>query len=311
MPRSGPTPCARRGHPVGRPRPAERPGAAQCPRGGGPHHPGRRGERGRLAPRGPTAGQRVQVAGRGGGRRAHRRGRAGRRCRGQQESRAPAAREAAAVGGAARCRAAARPRPATEGRDMLEQAQEARRRVLADMAQRRQALHIQIEQFRAARDQLAATVRRRARVGRRHRGRTCAGPTTRPVRPRPEWPAAAAEPRARRRGVGPAARAGPAGGRARVVGRPAGPTDAKDAGHRRTWCCVEAGRRAAASWRRARYPPGGAPDDAERGGGPSRSVDALFARIRAGHGRRRRRVGPPRQPPAGPVAGPRAAGRRR
>ena len=41
---------------------------------------------------------------------------------------------------------------------MVEQAQEARRRVLADMAQRRRAMTLQIEQFRAARDELAAAV---------------------------------------------------------------------------------------------------------------------------------------------------------
>ena len=45
-----------------------------------------------------------------------------------------------------------------QGRAMVEQAQEARRRVLADMAQRRRAITLQIEQFRAARDELAAAV---------------------------------------------------------------------------------------------------------------------------------------------------------
>ncbi len=45
-----------------------------------------------------------------------------------------------------------------QGAAMIEQAQEARRRVLADLAQRRHALTIQIEQFRAARDELAASV---------------------------------------------------------------------------------------------------------------------------------------------------------
>lgn len=44
------------------------------------------------------------------------------------------------------------------GRAMLDQAQEARRRVLADGAQRRRALHVQIEQLRAARDQLTSSV---------------------------------------------------------------------------------------------------------------------------------------------------------
>lgn len=45
-----------------------------------------------------------------------------------------------------------------QGAAMIEQAQEARRRVLADMAQRRHAMTVQIEQFRAARDELAASV---------------------------------------------------------------------------------------------------------------------------------------------------------
>ena len=45
-----------------------------------------------------------------------------------------------------------------EGRSLLEQVQEARRRVLADLASRRRALGIQIEQLRAARDEMAASV---------------------------------------------------------------------------------------------------------------------------------------------------------
>ena len=45
-----------------------------------------------------------------------------------------------------------------EGRALLEQVQEARRRVLADLAARRRALGIQIEQLRAARDEMTATV---------------------------------------------------------------------------------------------------------------------------------------------------------
>ncbi|MGO8826660.1 MAG: DivIVA domain-containing protein [Acidimicrobiales bacterium] len=45
-----------------------------------------------------------------------------------------------------------------EGRTLLEQVQEARRRVLADLASRRRALGIQIEQLRAARDEMAASV---------------------------------------------------------------------------------------------------------------------------------------------------------
>ena len=45
-----------------------------------------------------------------------------------------------------------------EGRALLEQVQEARRRVLADLAARRRALGIQIEQLRAARDEMTASV---------------------------------------------------------------------------------------------------------------------------------------------------------
>ncbi len=45
-----------------------------------------------------------------------------------------------------------------EGRALLEQVQEARRRVLADLASRRRGLGIQIEQLRAARDEMAASV---------------------------------------------------------------------------------------------------------------------------------------------------------
>jgi DivIVA domain-containing protein len=49
------------------------------------------------------------------------------------------------------------------GRAMLEQAQDARRRVLADMAHRRRLMTEQIEQFRAARDEIASSI-----VGVRH-----------------------------------------------------------------------------------------------------------------------------------------------
>jgi DivIVA domain-containing protein len=45
-----------------------------------------------------------------------------------------------------------------EGRALLEQVQEARRRVLSDLASKRRALSIQIEQLRAARDEMAASV---------------------------------------------------------------------------------------------------------------------------------------------------------
>jgi DivIVA domain-containing protein len=45
-----------------------------------------------------------------------------------------------------------------EGRALLEQVQEARRKLMTDLAGRRRALSIQIEQLRAARDEMAATV---------------------------------------------------------------------------------------------------------------------------------------------------------
>jgi DivIVA domain-containing protein len=45
-----------------------------------------------------------------------------------------------------------------EGRALLDQVQEARRRVLADLAARRRGLGIQIEQLRAARDEMTASV---------------------------------------------------------------------------------------------------------------------------------------------------------
>jgi cell division septum initiation protein DivIVA len=45
-----------------------------------------------------------------------------------------------------------------EGRALLDQVQEARKRVMSDLASRRRALSIQIEQLRAARDEMAASV---------------------------------------------------------------------------------------------------------------------------------------------------------
>ncbi len=45
-----------------------------------------------------------------------------------------------------------------QGQEVMEQAQETRRRVLVDMAHRRRVMTLQIEQFRAARDELAAAV---------------------------------------------------------------------------------------------------------------------------------------------------------
>src|SRR5579883_3105700 len=45
-----------------------------------------------------------------------------------------------------------------QGRILIEKAQQARKQVVEDLVQRRRAIHLQIEQFRAARDELAATV---------------------------------------------------------------------------------------------------------------------------------------------------------
>ena len=45
-----------------------------------------------------------------------------------------------------------------QGRSMIDQAQEARNRVLADMNARRRMMHLQIEQLRAARDELARSI---------------------------------------------------------------------------------------------------------------------------------------------------------
>ncbi len=46
-----------------------------------------------------------------------------------------------------------------EGRALLEQVQEARKRLMTDLAGRRRALSIQIEQLRAARDEMAASIK--------------------------------------------------------------------------------------------------------------------------------------------------------
>jgi DivIVA domain-containing protein len=72
----------------------------------------------------------------------------------QQSEREARAREEAAHEESERILARAR----EQGRALVERAQLARREVLADLAQRRRDLHLQIEQFRAARDELAATV---------------------------------------------------------------------------------------------------------------------------------------------------------
>ena len=45
-----------------------------------------------------------------------------------------------------------------QGRSMIDQAQDARERILSDMNGRRRSMHVQIEQLRAARDQLAGSI---------------------------------------------------------------------------------------------------------------------------------------------------------
>jgi outer membrane murein-binding lipoprotein Lpp len=49
-------------------------------------------------------------------------------------------------------------RARAQGRSMIDQAQEARERILSDMNGRRRAMHVQIEQLRAARDHLATSI---------------------------------------------------------------------------------------------------------------------------------------------------------
>ena len=137
-----------------------------------------------------------------------------------------------------------------EGRALLEQVQEARRRVLADLAARRRALGIQIEQLRAARDEMAASVHGGATEGRRD---------TDPSGPH---------------------RRGGAGGRARHR-RPVPPRHGR--GAPRPGCRGRRGGETPGSG------PSTADGGAEPGGdaedeNATPSVDELFARIRAGSG---------------------------
>ena len=138
-----------------------------------------------------------------------------------------------------------------EGRALLDQVQEARRRVLADLASRRRVLGIQIEQLRAARDEMAASVhgvRDRVDGILAHLDRTDE------------------EARAAAQGVADQFRLGTAEmphdqdevGDATDAAPPTGPTP------------VVGGE------------SGGVADDESGAGGPS--VDELFARIRAGSG---------------------------
>ena len=135
-----------------------------------------------------------------------------------------------------------------EGRALLDQVQEARRRVLSDLAARRRSLGVQIEQLRAARDEMAASVHGvRDRVD---------GILTHLSRTDDEARAAA-------QAVADQFRLGSADlphDQDEVTGEapPTGPTPA------------------------VREPGGAAGED--EGGAPGPSVDELFARIRAGSG---------------------------
>jgi DivIVA domain-containing protein len=141
-----------------------------------------------------------------------------------------------------------------EGRALLEQVQEARRRVLADLASRRRQLGIQIEQLRAARDEMAASVHGvRDKVD---------GILTQLERTDDEARAAALA----------------AGDQARVHGADEGPHDQDasgepDAGEPTTVVAVVGGDEDDDD-------PTGEVDVAAEAGAPS--VDELFARIRAG-----------------------------
>ena len=138
-----------------------------------------------------------------------------------------------------------------EGRALLDQVQEARRRVLADLAARRRGLGIQIEQLRAARDEMAASVhgvRDRVEGILSHLDRTDE------------------EARAAAQGVADQFRLGTAElphdqdetGEATGEVPPTGPTPIVRGG------------------------PDGDPGEEDEGGAPGPSVDELFARIRAG-----------------------------
>ncbi len=141
-----------------------------------------------------------------------------------------------------------------EGRALLEQVQEARRRVLADLASRRRALGIQIEQLRAARDEMAASV-----LGVRDKVDGILGHLERTDE---EARAAAAA----------------VGDQFRLHGATEGPLD-QDALDDAAGQVPPPGPRAAPSGQEPGDEPG-----ADEGGAPGAtpSVDELFARIRAG-----------------------------
>ena len=153
-----------------------------------------------------------------------------------------------------------------EGRVLLEQVQEARRRVLADLASRRRALGIQIEQLRAARDEMAASV-----LGVRDK---VDGILTHLERTDDEARAAAAA----------------VGDQFRLHGADEGPHD-QDSGDDATGetpVTPTSGEGAGAG-------PG---EDDTGGSGATPSVDELFARIRAGTGAAAASGEPPASPSA-------------
>ncbi len=141
-----------------------------------------------------------------------------------------------------------------EGRALLEQVQEARRRVLADLASRRRALGIQIEQLRAARDEMAASV-----LGVRDKVDGILGHLERTDE---EARAAAAA----------------VGDQFRLHGATEGPLD-QDAPDGAAGEVTPAGAGSAPSGQEAEGEPG-TDDGGTSGAAPS--VDELFARIRAG-----------------------------
>ncbi len=162
-----------------------------------------------------------------------------------------------------------------EGRALLEQVQEARRRVLADLAARRRGLGRQIEQLRAARDEMAASV-----LGVRSK---VDGILSHLERTDDEARAAAAA----------------VGDQLRVHGPAEGPLD-QDAIDDAT----EAPPTGSAPATSGEGPGEPGEDDGETGG-PAPSVDELFARIRAGSAAAAAAPSEvPAEAPAGDVAEP-------
>ncbi|HLI14992.1 MAG TPA: DivIVA domain-containing protein [Acidimicrobiales bacterium] len=188
------------------------------------------------------------------------------------EERRRASAEAAAAVSAARVEADELvSRAKDECRAMIDEAREARRRILADLAERRHELHVQLEQLRAGKDALAAIVEEvagsvesvRARLrGAEEEVRVVADEAARAAQAAPSVP-------------GPAVLEEPE--------EPAPPAAADDAGLAAPASPPEADGLVAAQVAAApAVPAGDAPGTAGTETGPSlRSVDELFARIRA------------------------------